>query len=357
MKLAIGAILVAAVCFGQEAATGLQVDGTSSTAVEFASQLKQQPRDGSPFAGGARLMLYPKWKISRHWSFLGAVQLRTRPYFFEEFASQGYGARADVLQGQMVYSLIGKDRSFSVRVGQMSSAFGSFLLRYDDARNPLIDMPLSYGYYGKGVTNLGLMGAEVDASFHRLDFRAQFTNSSPANRRSIFDNGQYGDWAGGIGLTIVQGVRVGVSSYRGPYLDLQSKYYFRGEAPPQDLPATGYSVELEAARGAWNFNSEIQKFQFGYWIIPTFTEYVSYAELKRTLTPRWYAALRINRLSGDHGLAETVYEGAIGYRPNRFQLLKIGYERQNGRATPGSLGNVISLQLVTQFRALSVTRN
>ena len=357
MKFAIAAILAAGVCYGQEAASGLQVDGTLSTAVDFSNQLKEQPRDGSPFAGGARLMLYPKWKISRHWSFLAAVQLRTRPYFFEEFESQGYGVKADILQGQMVYSQTGKDKSFSVRLGQMSTAFGSFLLRYDDARNPLIDVPVSYGYYEKGVTDLGLMGAEVDASFHRLDFRAQFTNSSPANRRSIFDNGQYGDWAGGVGLTIVQGVRVGLSSYRGPYLDLESEHYKPREGPPQNLPATGYSIELEAAHGAWNFNSEIQKFQYEYKIIPAFVEYASYAELKRTLTPRWYAAIRVTRLSGSYGLAEKVYEGVLGYRPNRFQLLKIGYERQNGRETPGSLGNVFSLQLVTQFRALSITRN
>jgi hypothetical protein len=36
------------------------------------------------------------------------------------------------------------------------------------------------------------------------------------------------------------------------------------------------------------------------------------------------------------------YETAIGCRPNRFQLLKVGYERHNGPATSGSLGSVFS---------------
>ena len=44
----------------------------------------------------------------------------------------------------------------------LSSAFGSFLLRYDDAANPLIDMPQAYGYYGAGVTDYGLAAAQVD---------------------------------------------------------------------------------------------------------------------------------------------------------------------------------------------------
>ena len=47
-----------------------------------------------------------------------------------------------------------------VRLGQLSSAFGSFLLRYDDADNPLIGMPQAYGYYYKPVSTLGLTGVE-----------------------------------------------------------------------------------------------------------------------------------------------------------------------------------------------------
>ena len=46
-----------------------------------------------------------------------------------------------------------------------------------------------------------------------------------------------------------------------------------------------------------------------------------------------------------------VYETSIGFRPNRFQLVKIDYERQNGPATPGALGNVFALQLVTRLLA------
>ncbi len=356
MKLFSLVIFSAGLCAAQEAQSGFQIEGTLSAGTEYTRQLAAPPRDGAPWTGGARLVLYPEWKIGRHWSFVGAVQLRSRPFYFQEFDTQGYGLRADILQAQIAYTLVSGRRSISIRAGQMSSAFGSFLLRYDDFRNPLVDMPVSYGYY-EGVTTLGLMGAQIDATVHGFDFRAQFTNSSPANRRGLFDNGQLGDWAGGMGYTIVQGVRIGASAYRGPYLDREYEYYLPGEAPPRTLPASGYSLELEAARGPWNFYGELQKFQYAYHVIPTFTENVWYGEIKRSLGPRWYAAVRVNHLWGSYGLSQMVYESALGFRPNRWQIIKLDYQRQNGASTPGSLGNVIALQLVTRFSPLALTRN
>src|SRR5258708_36758566 len=117
--------------------------------------------------------------------------------------------RADVLQAQLRYSRFWQKRSLVVRLGQMSSAFGSFLLRYDDAANPLIGLPQAYGYYYKGVTSLGLAGAQVDVVGDRFDARAQYTNSSPANRRSVFDSDPSGNWTAGGGLTLRPGLRHG----------------------------------------------------------------------------------------------------------------------------------------------------
>ncbi len=71
----------------------------------------------------------------------------SRPYYYEDFSTQGYGVKADILQANLSYSRFWKDASLVVRLGQMSTAFGSFLLRYDDAVNPLIDTPMAYGYY------------------------------------------------------------------------------------------------------------------------------------------------------------------------------------------------------------------
>jgi hypothetical protein len=106
--------------------------------------------------------------------------------------------------------------SGSLPSGQLSSTFGSFLLRYDDAVNPLPGIPSTYGYYAP-ISPLGLAGAEVNATTGRLDMRAQFVNSSPAIPRAITAADQYGNWAGGAGFRIRQGFRIGASTYREPF--------------------------------------------------------------------------------------------------------------------------------------------
>ncbi len=81
----------------------------------------------------------------------------------------------------------------------------------------MIDYPLSYGYYYKSVTTESLAGVQVDATEGRFDLRAQLTNSSPYSRVGIFGQGQAASWTAGAGYTIRQGLRIGISAYRGPY--------------------------------------------------------------------------------------------------------------------------------------------
>jgi len=200
--------LLVRISLAQEADSGFELRTTLSAEAFSSQELTQSPRDGDAVSGGFRAMLYPVWKWNDNWSVDGAFQIHSRPYFFDEFSTQGYGIKGDLMQAHLNYSHFWKKASVVARVGVLSSAFGSFLLRYDDAVNPLIDIPLSYGYYS-GVTLLGLPGAQVDATYGKMDFRAQFVNSSPLNPRSVFDHDQYGNWAGGAGYTILQGFRVG----------------------------------------------------------------------------------------------------------------------------------------------------
>jgi hypothetical protein len=338
----------------QEAQSGLSLSGTLSELTAYSHQLSESPRDGSPLTAGFRAVLYPTWKLSDHWTVTAAVQVYSRPYFYEQFSTQGYGVETNVLQANLGYSQFWSGGSLLIRVGELSSAFGSFLLRYDDAVNPLIDKPLSYGYYYQGVSDLGLAGAQVDMTLHQFDMRAQFTNSSPANRRSIFDNGQFGDWTGGVGYTIAQGLRIGASAYRGPYLDHEYPYYFRGEADPHVLPATAVGVDGQWGRGPWNVYGEWQRFQNDYHVIPNYIHQVGYIEARRTLHPRWYAATRIGtqRPSGHPGYQS--YEFALAYRPARFELVKLGYEVLEGSGYRGTLGNTLAMQFVTTFGPLSL---
>jgi hypothetical protein len=343
--------------WAQEATSGFELRTTISEAGSYSQQLEAVPRSGAPLTGGVRFMLYPTWKLSKHWAVSAAIQTHSKPYFFQEFSTQGYGVTSDILQAHLSYSRFWKDNSVVVRVGQLSTAFGSFLLRYDDAANPLIDIPMSYGYYLKAVSTLGLAGAQVDVTHSKLDMRAQFVNSSPANPRGIFDRDQYGNWAGGIGYTIQQGLRVGISAYHGPYLDRQYPFYFPGEAKPRDLAASAFGVDVQWGHGPWNVCGEWQRLQMNYHAIPTVREHTGYAEARRVLHPRWYVATRLGYLRGNVFAGREAYEIVGAFRPNRYQIVKVGYEIQHVANIHGALANIVSVQFVTAFRAISIARD
>lgn len=343
-------------CFpllAQEAQSGFDLRANVSGEAVYSPALTESPRDGAPEAAGFRSILYPTWKIDRHWTFSGAVQIISRPYFYEDFYTQGYGIRAQILQANLGYAKLWKKSSVVLRAGQMMSAFGAFLLRYDDADNPLLQMPLGYGYYYDPVTVGGLMGAQADATWGKWDGRLQLTNSSPANPRGIYQKDQYANWAGGVGYTIRQGFRVGVSSYRGPYLDRQDRFFFPGESPPRDLPATALGADAQWARGHWNLNGEWMHFEMNYHAIPTFRQNGAYFEAKRVLHPRVYVAARVGFLHTSLHGGGSSYEMAAGLRPNTFQLIKVGLFLEHDRAG-GAPDKVVDLQLVTMLHPLSL---
>jgi hypothetical protein len=351
-------LLLTAVALAQEAGSGFELRSTLSVASFYSPELQAYPRDGGEVSGGFRGMFYPTWKLNSHWTISGTVQAHSRPYFLEEFSTQGYGVKGDLLQLNLGYSRFWSgNRSVIARVGQLSTAFGAFLQRYDSTDNPLIGVPAAYGYYYKPVTFQGLVGAQVEATAGKLDARAQFVNSSPANRRSIFDHDQYGNWAGGLGYTIRQGLRIGGSAYYGPYLHRQYEFYFPGEANPRDLPGRGYGLDVEWGKGHWNAWGELQRFVMDYHAIPNFIQHTGYAEVRRVLNPRWYAASRIGYLRANAFPGSQSYEFATGFRPNTCQLIKFGYTIQQGTYYPGAIGNVAAIELVTAFRVISLTRD
>jgi hypothetical protein len=358
MKLVLSLLLAATAVFAQEADSGFELRTNVSAAAFYSQELGQPPRDGSQATGGFRALLYPTWKIDSHWTVSGAVQVYSRPYFAEQFETQGYGVKTDVLQLNLGYSRFWNgNRSVVVRVGQLMSAFGSFLQRYDPTENSVIGIPEAYGYYYKPVTSLGQMGAQIDATAGKFDARAQFVNSSPVNPRGITQSDQYGDWAGGAGYTLHQGLRVGGSAFYGPYLDRQYAFFFPGESNPRGLPAYGVGLDVEWGWGHWNAWGEWQRFQMDYHAIPNFTEQVGYAEVRRVLNPRWYAATRIGYSRNSAFPGAQTYEFTAGFRPGAHQLIKFGYTVEQGKAYPGALGNIAAVEFTTSLPTFSLARN
>ena len=89
-----------------------------------------------------------------------------------------------------------------------------------------------------------------------------------------------------------------------------------------------------------------------------------YIQLKRMIGPRWYSAIRANYRANNYRAAgflvtRQVYECAVGFRPDRFQLHKVGYEWVKVEGGPQTQDGVFGVQLVTldqlTFQGLKVT--
>jgi hypothetical protein len=296
-------------------------------------------------------VVYPFIKLNKHWSLTGAVQFDSVPYYTENFTEPGHSVTTQLLRAYLGYMRSWNAFAVNVRAGQLGSAMGEFNLRYDDAVNPLIDMPILYGYYGK-ISTLGVAGVETDITAGKWDARAQFVNSSMMNPRSVFHRDQYGNWVGGVGYTILQGLRVGSSAGRGPYLDRQWPYFFPGEANPNRLPGSSAAADVEFAHGHWSVEGEWDWMLMPYHAIPFTRREGSYVEVKRGLAPRWYAAVRSGYLTTNGDTAET-YEMAAGFRPNTHQIIKLGYEIQHDDRL-GQTNHAVLVQLVTTIHPLSL---
>lgn len=335
----------------QESLSGLSVPTTVSAGGFFTERTDESSSFDSPWSGGLRAVAYPALRINRNWYVGSAIQVATESIFYENFDAARYKPRLNVLQGFVAYERYAGRKMLRVKAGQMSTAFGSYLLDYDDARNPLIDIPAGYGYYYSPVSTLGLAGAQIDAVADKWDLRVQATTSSPANRRNLRDSDQYLNWTGGAGYTIRQGFRVGVSAYHGPYLHREHRFFFPGELNPRDLPADGYGIDVQFAQGHLDVSGEFQYHRLPYTVIPTLKRHVGYIQARYAFRPRWFLAARWGGESSIAPINYRVGEAVIGYRPNRRQIIKAGYELLRSEEYRGASGGVIGIQLVTQLNA------
>jgi hypothetical protein len=64
-------------------------------------------------------------------------------------------------------------------------------------------------------------------------------------------------------------------------------------------------------------------------------------------------ASRVGYQRGNIFIARNIYEFAVGFRPNASQLVKAGYEIEQGNFIKGASANVLTLQIVTTLRPLA----
>jgi len=398
--LGLGAVL-AAPALAQDSTFGISMPVTIGGAAMYTDRPQSDDPASSPVNGGFRAVVYPTLRLGPHWFAYAAVQVRSTPYFYYDAYYADHDLYLDTLQAFVGYAARTRNSTWVFKAGRLSSAFGSFPLHYDDADNPLLDQPLSYVQtltlrhdqlacgvkdllrqdYGwimnwcggvpgwdeglTPVTLYGLPGIQAEFSGHRVDARVQVTSGSPTNPLSLSHASQYAQWAAGAGYTILQGFRVGVSGFRGPYLDPFLSAWLPAGTTVRDFPASGLGVDVQWARGHWSVSGEWQRFQFdspNFTTAPSLTS--SYLEVKRVITPRLYVAGRAGWLkagravdtsgvsTGEFAPGIGSYELAGGWWLNRHQLIKGGYEWLNTEYASGTRDNVLGVQFITTFRAI-----
>jgi hypothetical protein len=373
----------------------VDVPMTLSGGAMYTQRVQFKDPSATPATAGFQAMLYPTVKLGPHWFGYAAIQVRSNPYLYYDAFSPQHDVETNVLQAYMGYSMNAARTSVIVKAGQLVSAFGGFPLRYDDAQNPLLDQPLSYittltlrddqlpcgtndllrQFYGSvshlcggaagrssglvPATLYGLPGAELDVSSGRFDGRFQLTSGSPVYGEAIGDPRDYLQWAAGGGYTIRQGFRVGMSAFRGAYLDDELAPLLHPGASVRDFPATAIGLDAKWARGRWSASGELQRFRFdspNFVVSPALNS--GYLEAKTVLTPRLYVAGRAAFLrpgsvldntgvSAGHFAARLQsYETAAGFWVRRNTLLKGSYEWLISETSSGTRANVLGLQIV-----------
>ena len=387
---------------GQE--SGVSMPITVSGGAMYTDRLQFANPSNSPATAGFRAVLYPTVKLGSHWFGYAAVQLRESPYFYYDAFFPNHQYDTTIMQAFIGYSIRKGNTAVVIKAGELSSAFGAFPLRYDDTDNPLLDQPLSYiteiplradqlpcgtadlthqsyGYVGNAcggaagagagltpVTLYSIPGAQVDISTGPFDGRFQVTSGSPANPRDISQAGQYLQWAAGGGYTIRQGFRVGVSGFRGPYLDQNVAPLLPLGSTLRSFPASAISIDGQWARGRVSVNGEWQKFWFdspNFATAPGFTS--GYGEVKTVITPHLFVAgragwLKPGSVKDDSGITSSqfastlqAYELAAGYWLGRNELLKGSYEWMHIEGVSGTKTNVLGMQFVVRFNSLGWT--
>lgn len=391
---------------GQETNYGLSLPITLSGGAEYS-----HAPDDTNGSGAFRAVVSPTLSLGGHWFAYAALETRSSSYLgYTTGSDDDHSIVFTPMQAYVGYHRDIKDGSFIIKAGRLSSAFGLGPLEYDDATMPLIgpppiyetSLPLRSDQLACGVKDLmwqsydsdvalhcggsaaeaygivpvtlyGLPSIEGELSWKRIDARLQIANSSPANPQSLLSASQFVQWTAGAGYTLRGGLHIGVSGFRGPYMDDAVAHLLPAGKNLTDFPASGLGTDAQWSRGSWAIEGEWQYFQF---FLPRFTTspsaYAAYVQVKKIITPRIFVAARtttehtgrVADLSGKTAdlirAPEDTQEIGLGYRLNRLQLLKLGVDwisNQSwtvGRAFwPAMNGYGVQLQLVTSFTGLS----
>ena len=392
---------------GQEASSGVSVPVTISGALRLTHELGET----TSVNPGFRVVASPTISLGTHWFAYSALEAHSSSYFQYRTGKENTSpVQVNVMQAFVGYLRTSSKGSVMIKAGQISSEFGLFPADYEDSKMPLINPPLVYmtnlplrpdqlpcgtpdvlsqeydsavafrcggsaqqRYGATPVTLYGLPSIESQISVARFDARLQVSNSSPVNPHGLTSNSQFAQWTAGGGYTTRQGLHVGMSGFKGPYLDENLVPLLSAGTNLRSFSASGIEADARWSRGPWSGQAEWLHFSFalpGFAISPS--ESAAYAEMKLILSPRVFVAARLNTetfggMKDQAGLTaskaagpQQVYEFGLGYRLNRQQLLKTeaAWSRRDEWISMGWFWPRVDtyrcqVQLVTSFTGIS----
>jgi hypothetical protein len=400
-------LLLMQIASGQEASSGIQLPVT----VGADARVSGSSADGYAVSGGFRALLSPELQLGPHWFAYSVLGAQSSNYFdYTMGADNDNPVSFSLLQAYAGYKAEFKAATLLLKGGRLASAFGHYPLEYDDSKSPLIDPPSIYATnlvlrpdqvpcnirnivgqsydqsieFGCGgstserygivpVTLSGIPGIEAQLAWSRFDGRVQLTNSSPANPQSLLSRSQFVQWTAGAGYSFHQGLHLGVSGFRGPYLENVVLPFLPKDTSVAAFTASGLGFDAQWLGGPWSVEGEWQRFRFA---VPGFIQSPSiqgaYVQAKRIISPRLFAAIRSNwerpggaidalgAATSRIDARQETEEFVLGYRISRFQLLKTGFTFADRNAWsfghrywPAEQHLGFELQLVTSLSALS----
>jgi hypothetical protein len=244
---------------------------------------------------------------------------------------------------------------FDVQAGRIPPVFGAFARRAYGPDNPLIGVPLAYqyltsirpdaipanadellSYRGRGWQTRYTVGSPtegpgvpivtayrwdigVEAHYASGQFDAAFavTSGTLSNPRVGDDNGGK-QWSGRLGWTPVVGLVLGASAADGEFLTKDISKSYEPVFPGASYRQRSYGFDAEYSRGYWIVRGEFINTR---WNIPSASAPIienplrataAYVEGKYRLTPRYFVAARVDRMTFSNVIGQTPQEVAPG---------------------------------------------
>jgi hypothetical protein len=233
-----------------------------------------------------------------------------------------------------------KNHPFDIQAGRIPAVFGAYARRYGTSDNPLIGVPLMYQYlvalrpdaiptssdnllFHRGLgwllsnyvpnpvpePGVPLMttyrwdtGVQAHGATRYVDASLAVTSGTLSNPR-VDDDNDGRQWSGRVAFKPAIGLVLGASAARGEFLDRTIADFYKNVLPDAHYRQRALGFDAEYSRGYWIVRGELMDTRYNLPIVnrPFITNPLratgGFIEGKYQLTPRYYVAARVDRLT------------------------------------------------------------